>query len=106
MQSYRLINQKGPSSGKKLLIILAVIVGVILLLLGIVGLIRGSDSAEHQNVSAAIEENLNLKRKVQELQQEIADLQEQLAQMSEAISAMATPEPSSSIRYSQNSGMY
>ncbi len=104
MQSYRLINQKSPSKAKKLLIILAVVIGLILLFLGIIGLIRGSDSAEHQNVSAAIEENLNLKRKVQELQQEIADLQEQVAQMSETISAISTPEPSPSIR--RNSQMY
>ena len=88
------------------MIVLLIVVVLILIFLGVIGLIKDSDSAEHQNVSAAIEENLNLKRKVQELQQEIADLQEQIAQMSEAISAMATPEPSSSTRYGQNSGIY
>ena len=96
MQHYKSINQKRPSKLKRLMIVLLIVVVLILMFLGVIGLIKDSDSAEHQNVSAAVEENLQLKRQVTELQQEIADLQEQINEMSAVMAAMPTPEPSQS----------
>ena len=89
---YKSINTKKQSKLKKLLIILAVIVVLGLVFLWIVGAIAGSDSAENQNISAAVAENTQLKQQVSDLEQQIADLQMQIDGLNNDLAARPTIE--------------
>ncbi len=91
--NYQSIHSKKPSKLRKLLIILAVILGLVLIFLALVGLIASSDSAENQNVSATVAENVSLKQEVADLQQQIEQLQTQIDNLNGELSARPTIAP-------------
>lgn len=90
---YTSINSKKPSKLRRLLIVLAVLAVLALVFLWVVGAIAGSDSAENQNISAAVAENVQLKQQVAELQQQITDLQAQIDGLNGELAARPTIEP-------------
>ena len=61
--------------------------------MGIIGAIANSDSAENQNVSAAVAENVELKQKISELEQQLEDMQAQIESLNGELSARPTIEP-------------
>lgn len=90
---YTSINSKKTSKLRKVIIILAIIVAAALVFLWVVGAIAGSDSAENQNISAAVAENVQLKQQVAELQQQITDLQTQIDSLNSDLAARPTIAP-------------
>ncbi len=93
MEYYKsLSGKKRMKKWKKTLIIVLIIVVLILIFLGTIGILRGSNSAERQNISAAVAENIQLKQQIEDLQGEINQLNEELSIARAAV--QATPEPS------------
>lgn len=90
---YRTINSKRPSKLKRALIAAGIAVLLALVFLWIVGAIAGSDSAENQNISAAVAENVQLKQQEEELKQQIADLQAEIDRLNGELSARPTMQP-------------
>lgn len=90
---YVSINSKKPSKLRRTLIVIAVIAALLLLFLYVVGLIAGSDSAENQNISAAVAENVQLKQQNAELQQQVTELQAEIDRLNGEIAAMPTVQP-------------
>lgn len=93
MQFYKSINQKKTSKAKKLIIVLITVIALFLIFLGIIGAIANSDSAENQNVSAAVAENVELKQKISELEQQLEDMQAQIESLNGELSVRPTIEP-------------
>lgn len=91
MQTYKLSGKKkGP---KKIFIILGIILAALILFISIVGVIADSQSAEKENISAAVEENVQLKQQIDELNATIADLRSQIDGLNSDLSARPTLEP-------------
>ena len=70
---------------KKLLTTLGIILVVCFILISIVGIISGSDSAESQNINAAIAENTKLKQQIEDQKIQIEELNAKIAQLTQQI---------------------
>lgn len=70
---------------KKLLTTLGIILVVCFVLISIVGIISGSDSAESQNINAAIAENTKLKQQIEDQKIQIEELNAKIAQLTQQI---------------------
>ncbi len=70
---------------KKLLTTLGIILVVCFILISIVGIISGSNSAESQNINAAIAENTELKQQIEEQKIQIDELNAKIAQLTQQI---------------------
>ena len=70
---------------KKLLTTLGIILFVCFILISIVGIISGSNSAESQNINAAIAENTKLKQQIEEQKTQIEELNAKVAQLTQQI---------------------
>ena len=70
---------------KKLLTTLGIILVVCFILISIVGIISGSNSAESQNINAAIAENTKLKQQIEDQKIQIEELNAKIAQLTQQI---------------------
>ena len=70
---------------KKLLTTLGIILVVCFILISIIGIISGSDSAESQNINAAIAENTKLKQQIEDQKIQIEELNAKIAQLTQQI---------------------
>ena len=70
---------------KKLLTTLGIILVICFILISIVGIISGSNSAESQNINAAIAENTQLKQQIEEQKIQIEELNAKIAQLTQQI---------------------
>lgn len=96
MQYYSSLSGRKTKKHKKILIAILAVLVVILLFLGIIGILRGSDGMERQSISVAIEENMQLKQQIEDLQWQIEQLQEEInAQSILQNAAEPTPIPES-----------
>lgn len=93
MQYYSSLSGRKTKKYKKILIAILAVLAAILLFLGIIGILRGSDSMERQSISAAIEENMQLKQQIEDLQWQIEQLQEEINAQQSIQQNAAEPTP-------------
>ena len=79
---------------KKWWLIPVIVIAVIFVVISAVGIILGSNGAEHMSISAAVSENAELHRQIDDLNAQIASLNEQLAAVQGELDArpIAMPE--------------
>ena len=84
---------------KKIIITVCSVLGAVLVALGAIGIIAGSNSPERQAVSSAINENMELKQKVSDMQTEIDELKNKISELEGELGSRPTfsPSPSESL---------
>ena len=90
---YKSYGKPKKSRLKKILTVVLVICVVFLLAVGVLGIIKGSDSEQRRNVSDAIAENTQLKSRISELEEQVAQLEEQVNALSGELEAIPTQVP-------------
>ena len=87
---------------KKWWLIPIIIIGILLVFIWLTGLLLGSSSPNREAISAAVSENAELKRQIEDLNSQVASLREQLASAQGELTAaqgelaarpVITPEP-------------
>ena len=81
---------------KKWWLIPVIVIAAIFVVISVVGIILGSGSAEKEQISAAVSENAELHRQIDDLNAQIASLNEQLAGAQSELDARATMAPEDS----------
>jgi cell division protein FtsB len=92
-QIYGNLNGKQNKKGKKFLIIIICIAALVIIALAALGLTIGAGSAGHQQISAAIEENTQLKREIDQLNEEIERLNTEIERLGGELEARPTVTP-------------
>ena len=82
---------------KKWWLIPAIIIAAVLAVILTVGIIVNVTNAEHDSISAAISENAELHRQIDDLNAQIADLQGQLASVQFELDARPTIAPEETV---------
>ena len=78
---------------KKWWLIPVIVIAAIFVVISVVGIILGANSAEKAQISAAVSENAELHRQIDDLNAQIASLNEQLAGVQSELDARATTAP-------------
>lgn len=92
-QIYTSIGGRQKNKGRKLLIALLCAAVAIVVFLGVVGIIVGSDGEEHLQVSEAIAENVQLKQQIDTLNAEIERLNAEVERLGGELASRPTASP-------------
>ena len=87
------INRNKNRKGKKIIIALICIAILILAFIFYIGITVGSNNDKSNQIADAIQENTELKLKVNELNDQIAQMQEEIDSLHAELEAMPTIEP-------------
>ena len=87
------INRNKNRKGKKIIIALICIAVLILAFIFYIGITVGSNNDKSNQIADAIQENTELKLKVNELNDQIAQMQEEIDSLHAELEAMPTIEP-------------
>ena len=87
------INRNKNRKGKKIIIALICIAVLILAFIFYIGITVGSNNDKSNQIADAIQENTELKLKVNELNDQIAKMQEEIDSLHAELEAMPTIEP-------------
>lgn len=92
------INRNKNRKGKKIIIALICIAVLILAFIFYIGITVGSNNDKSNQIADAIQENTELRLKVNELNDQIAQMQEEIDSLHAELEAMPTIEPDTAVR--------
>lgn len=94
MVSYGNYNLNKKRKGKKIVVAIICVIAILLAVLFYIGITIGNNNDEMNKFSTAVEENTELKLKINELNDQISKMQTEINNLHAELDSRPTPEPS------------